>query len=160
MTTEQNPPGSVVYLSEPLARWNVQPYSMSIQGHTGFDMLVVAGSVSFVPTTLATVESWLESWGRSLVDASTIIALAAPVLSLAAAWYFYRRLPLWLVLAAAWVYAVQFLAVDVAGLAYGLYPSSTLLVAVVVLIPAAYVVDKLEAEVRLRLAKSPPAPRG
>lgn len=160
VSTKQIPSGSLAYLGTIIAEWSVQPYSMSIEGHQGFDRLVVAGSVSLVPYTTATVETWLQSWGKAIVDVSTLIAFAAPVLSIAVAWYLFKRIPLWLIVGVAWVYAAQFLAIDLVGSGYGLYPSFTLLVAVVLLIPVAYVVDMLEAAVRERLARTSHPPQG
>lgn len=155
ISTRPLPPQSLIYVSSPVASWNVQPYSLSIKGEEGFSMLTVAGSVTFVPQGTANTEFWLLSSGRALLDLSTLVALANPILFIAIAWYFMKRIPLWLLVGVAWVYVVQFLATDFIGSAYGLYPSFALLAAAVVLVPGAFVADKLEASIRERLAKSP-----
>lgn len=149
--------GSLVHVSSSVAEWNVQPYSMSVAGYQGFDMLVIAGSVSVVPQLVANVDLLLQSWGKPLLVVSTLFALANPLYFIGLAWYYARRIPLWLLVAVAWVYAAQFLAADVLGSGYGLYPSFTLLAAVVVLIPAAVVIDKLELTIRERLKSPGPA---
>lgn len=158
VSARQFPPQSLVFIGSALASWNVQPYSLSIQGQQGFNMLIVAGSVTFVPQGASGSELWLVSSGKALLDLSTFFALAGPVLFIALAWYISRRLPLWQVVATAWVYVALLVSTDLVGSAYGLYPSFDLLAAAVLLIPGALVADRLEASIRKRLESPRPAP--
>ena len=144
-------PGSLVYLASTVADWNVQPYSMSILGNSGFDRLVVTSSITVLPNGTASQELWLTSSGATLLGLSTMVALLGPLVFMAIAWFFMKRLPLWLIVGVVWAYVAEFLAVDVMGAGYGLYPSTILAAVAVLLIPAAYIANKIELSVRKRL---------
>lgn len=149
------PAGSLVHVSSSIQEWNVQPYSVSIAGHSGFDMLVIASALSVVPTAAAEAELSLTSSGTTILRLSTLMALANPIYFLGVAWFTSRRLRLWMVVGVAWVYSVTFVAADLLGSSYGLYPSFILLVAAVVLLPGAYLANMLETSIRGRLASNP-----
>lgn len=155
VTTTSVPVGSLVFVNSSVAEWYVTSLSQPLNAGAGqsYDRLIVAGSVDLVSGPLASSYSYFTGTvlGKVILAVSEA-ALAVPILFLIAVRMVTRKWALWPFVIAAWFFAMIPFATDVVGGGYGQAVSATLGLALVGLPVLAYVTNRLETQVRARLA--------
>ncbi len=145
----------LVYISSQTEEWYVQPNAapIPVSGQL-YDRIVIGTLASVSQSTYSNGEYWIThtSLGSLLLQFSTIVVYAGPVILLAVIGISLRRFALWSFFVALWVYDLVFLIPGILGSKYGLQMSYTFAAFAIGLPVIAFVVSRLETSVRHRLA--------